>query len=321
MWNPQCRVLHVCEQCRSRLMFGMPNSLPSPATPANYFSMRSKALATAFQAPNAAFEMRSVEPTGDCFYDCLNLQLPQSGRPLSLVDGGTMRDTVADAIDEDMHQHWRMLAMAGVEGFEWLRHHRAPHDLSEVRAFAKRRGKSAGAGQCLWADEFALETIAGLAGVRLLIFDEQARSSGSRSGRRRDAADNSADSRFLAVGPQSTRVVMLHRSRRQHYSPIFLDGRGVVEVSELPATTRSLWPALITGTIMAASSVGGHASASSRSYAPLAREVGRKKRSRDDDDDDDDDDAALSTASKPCPACTFANSPLLKACEMCSTPL
>ena len=35
----------------------------------------------------------------------------------------------------------------------------------------------------------------------------------------------------------------------------------------------------------------------------------------------DDHDAALSTASKPCPACTFANSPLLKACEMCSTPL
>ena len=276
--------------------------------------MRSKALATAFQAPDAAFEMRSVEPTGDCFYDCLHMQLPAAGRPSSLADAGSMRDMVAEAIDEEMYQHWCMLAMAGVEGFEWLRHHRAPADLAEVRTFAKRRGKSAGAGQVLWADEFALETIASLAGVRLLIFDEQARSSGSRSGRRRDPADSSADSRFVTVGPPSTRVVMLHRSRRQHYSPIFLEGRGVVEVEDLPTTTRSLWPTLATDMPMAgpSSSAGRGGSSSAGSCAPPENEGTGRKRPREADGD---------AVSKPCPACTFANSALLETCEMCATRL
>jgi len=106
-------------------------------------------------------------------------------------------------------------------------------------------GKDAGAGQCLWADEHALNTLAVLAGVRLLILDEQAPSRGSRSGRARGAAAASAlDSRFVCVGAPSSRVVLLHRSRRQHYSPILLDNKGVLDTSELPAATRALWPAI-----------------------------------------------------------------------------
>ena len=42
------------------------------------------------------------------------------------------------------------------------------------------------------------------------------------------------------------------RSRRQHYSPVFLDGKGVLEVSELPPTTRARWPGL--GRVEASSS-------------------------------------------------------------------
>ena len=39
--------------------------------------------------------------------------------------------------------------------------------------------------------------------------------------------------------------MLLHRSRRQHYSPIFLDGtHGLVDVAALPPTTRGLWKQL-----------------------------------------------------------------------------
>ena len=206
--------------------------------------MRTKALAVAFQAPDAAFEMRSVIPSGDCFYDAMHLQLPPDGRPSELADAGSMRDAVADRIDNEMLALWRMYAEAGVEGYEWLRHHRAPEDLEAVRTFARKRGVNAGAGQCLWADQFALQTISDLAGVQLLIFDEQAAPRGSRSGRSRDGGAAAADPRFVAVGEPSARVAMLHRSRRQHYSPIFLEGAGVVEVANLPPATRRLWPKL-----------------------------------------------------------------------------
>jgi hypothetical protein len=205
--------------------------------------MRPQALATALGAPERAFELRSVPASGDCFYDAMHLSLPASGRPEVLADAGAMRDTVAESITEEILGLMRMYAEAGVEGYEW--HHRAPVTLEEVRTFAKRRGREAGAGQCVWADEHALQVIASLADVRILIYDEQAQARGSRSGRARGESSGAADSRFVSVGDQSAgRVVMLHRSRRQHFSPIFLDSKGNLEVGELPPATRVRWPGL-----------------------------------------------------------------------------
>ena len=232
--------------------------------------------------------MRSVPASGDCFYDAMHLALAPSGRPDALADAGAMRDTVAESITGEILALMRMYAEAGVEGFEWLTNHRAPTTLEEVRAFARRRGTDTGAGQCLWADEHALQVVASLANVRLLVYDEQAPAPGSRSGRTRGQAGGAADARFVSVGDvPSGRVVILHsllvirahteartpiddereslargtihihsftrlRSRRQHYSPVFLDGKGVLEVSELPPTTRARWPGL--GRVEASSS-------------------------------------------------------------------
>ena len=211
----------------------------------NIWFMRPQALATALGAPDRSFAMRSVPASGDCFYDAMHLALPPSGRPDALADAGAMRDTVAESITGEILALMRMYAEAGVEGFEWLTNHRAPTTLEEVRAFARRRGTDTGAGQCLWADEHALQVVASLANVRLLVYDEQAPAPGSRSGRARGEAGGAADARFVSVGDvPSGRVVILHRSRRQHYSPVFLDGKGVLEVSELPPTTRARWPGL-----------------------------------------------------------------------------
>ena len=70
--------------------------------------MRDQALATALRAPG--FSLRSVPPTGDCFYDALHLQLPNDARPEALLDAGAMRDTVADAITEEHFEMMRMYA-------------------------------------------------------------------------------------------------------------------------------------------------------------------------------------------------------------------
>jgi hypothetical protein len=211
--------------------------------------MRSKALAAALHAPEAAFELRSVPPLGDCFYDAMHLMLPVADRPSSLADAASMRDTVADLVDQDKYETFLMLAHAGCDEFAWLLQHRAPKTLDEYRKVAKRRGCESGAGQCLWADDFALNTISRLANVRLLIFDEEAHGRGGRSGRRRGASDGGQpDPRFVCTGEAtSSRVCLLHRSRRQHYSPIFLNGRGVMAFDTLPPATRRLFPAAAAG--------------------------------------------------------------------------
>eukprot|EP00966_Prymnesium_polylepis_P291396 6730796-Prymnesium_polylepis.1 len=40
------------------------------------------------------------------------------------------------------------------------------------------------------------------------------------------------------------RCMLLHRSRRQHYSPVLFRGRGLVDIMSLPEATRALWPRL-----------------------------------------------------------------------------
>jgi len=204
---------------------------------------RSSGFSTTLRAPGR-FEVRSVQPSGDCFYDCLDMQLPRGGRRSGLETAEAMRDTIADTMDEDLLALYRMYGEAGVEGYEFMRHHRAPTNLLELREFARRRGHTAGAGQCLWADEHALQTMSRLADILILIVDEQATSRGSRSGRRRGDNDAGVDGRFVSVGEASRRCLLLHRSRRQHFSPCFLDGHGVFDVDALPTQTRELWPLL-----------------------------------------------------------------------------
>ena len=209
--------------------------------------MRDDALCRLLQAPGR-FRLGSVTPSGDCFYDCIHMLLPPDGRHPTLVDAGAMRDVVAESINDEIFDLYQMYAAAGVEDFAWMNGHHAPKTLAELREYARKRGGECGAGQCLWADDFAISTIACLANITVLIIDEQAPASGSRSGRKRQRGgddDGRPDSRFVMVGePSAARVVMLHRSRRQHFSPIRFDGGGACAPSALPAATRALWPKL-----------------------------------------------------------------------------
>ena len=211
-------------------------------------SSRCAGLSAALQAPGR-FDVRSVPATGDCFYEALDAQLSASERPEALRDAGAMRDTVADAMTQELYDLYAMYAAAGVEGYEFMSStRRSIADLEALRAFARIRGRCCGAGQCLWADEFALRHVARLADACILIFDEQANGRGSRSGRRR-GDDVARDGRFVRLDADGggegggRRTLLLHRSRRQHYNPVFLDGRGVFERADLPAATRALfWP-------------------------------------------------------------------------------
>ena len=74
--------------------------------------MRPQALATALRA--AGFEMKSVAASGDCFYDCIDMQLSGQDRPEPLADAGAMRDTVASSITDEMYELMKVFAQAGV---------------------------------------------------------------------------------------------------------------------------------------------------------------------------------------------------------------
>ena len=64
-----------------------------------------------------------------------------------------------------------------------------------------------GAAGCVWADDFALRTIAAHQKVGFAILDEAARGAG----------------RFVVIDPQNI-MIMLQRTRRQHYNLIVRRG-------------------------------------------------------------------------------------------------
>lgn len=207
--------------------------------------VNANALSRTLQAPDA-FSVRSVPASGDCFYDSMRLLLADesSDRSEHLRTAGAMRDHVADCIDEDALAIYRIAAQAGQA--PWLLHLGLNKPLDAVRAFAKVRGISAGPGKCLWADELAMSTIAKCADICLLIIDEEARSAGSRSGKRRRTEPDEqpvVDSRFVVVGEADRpRCAILHRSRREHLSPVFYGSNlGVIDFAALPPLTQALW--------------------------------------------------------------------------------
>ena len=233
-------------------------------------SARGSGVSQTLQAPGE-FETKSVPASGDCFYDAMHLLLPTTERPPELYDATVMRDTVANSLTEETFALYKMFASAGVDDFSWLSTHRAPTTIDELKAFARKRGRDAGAGHCLWADEGAMQLISAAAGVCLLIIDEQAASVGSRSGRRRGGAQQqqAVDGRFVMVGEPRPRCVLIHRSRRQHFTPCFFRGRGVIEAAELPSQTRALWPKL-RDVASAAAAAAAAASASAAASAAAA---------------------------------------------------
>eukprot|EP00581_Thalassiosira_minuscula_P015140 CAMPEP_0183713802 /NCGR_PEP_ID=MMETSP0737-20130205/8544_1 /TAXON_ID=385413 /ORGANISM="Thalassiosira miniscula, Strain CCMP1093" /LENGTH=571 /DNA_ID=CAMNT_0025942645 /DNA_START=536 /DNA_END=2251 /DNA_ORIENTATION=- len=136
--------------------------------------------------------------------------------------------------------------------------------LQELQQYVKRSGKAkdCGPGKCFWADEFALRTVSEGLQVTILIIDDQATRVGrggggggstgmSRKRRRRNDNEKGSgassppskemDNRFVFIG-NYPRGVILHRSRRQHYNAVVVDGLPVIGMEQLPLSVRSLWP-------------------------------------------------------------------------------
>lgn len=252
-----------------------------------YLTMsRESAVRATLQLPDAlSLKVISVPPSGDCFYDCIHELLKQNeslGRSSSYVPselplldgfktndarGGSegasmtithqeMRDHVAYKLSSEQFDLYKMFASANVEDYSWMTLPDSPRTLEELKQFAKISGKNAGAGKCLWADEFALTTISDALRISFLIIDDQASRAGGGSGkgRKRTAAntDRSKDGRFISFG-EYPHCVVLHRTRRQHYNAVIVDNCPLMEVGKLPLKLRLLWPKAGSGMLKALS--------------------------------------------------------------------
>ena len=206
-------------------------------------------------SPDDSLEVLSVEPSGDCFYDCIYALMSRtdtsqfSDSPLflhtqtSIPSPQAMREYVADRYSQEQFDLYKMYAAAGVEEYSHMSTNGAPQNLQELKDFAKRSGKQYGPGQCLWADEFSLRTISNGLHLSILIIDDQAqreRGRGSFSAKRKrgNAASIQADGRFVSL-ENYNRATILHRTRREHFNCVIINGCSVFDRTNSPVS--SLW--------------------------------------------------------------------------------
>ena len=141
------------------------------------------------------WSLEFVDADGDCFFACVSKAF--DGDPTTQE----LRDVVADACDDETLESFRAARAAGLEDYDFVDE---CEDLDALRARLRVPGGAAG---CVWADDFALRTIAAHQKVGFAILDEAARGAG----------------RFVVIDPQNIMIV-LQRTRRQHYNLIVRRG-------------------------------------------------------------------------------------------------
>ena len=167
------------------------------------------------------FGFPKIDGNGDCFYESVVYVLsragvrdPETGRVPTVAD---LRNVVADNIERDQLEHYRILADLASQTFEatdfdWTLAARDAGALKTVRSlrrYARRCGKDHGADKCLWADAHAIRVVGERLRVEILLIDME-----------RDRAA-CPYRRIHRVDPPSSRrgyiVVLL---RRRHYRPL-----------------------------------------------------------------------------------------------------
>lgn len=221
---------------------------------------RSSSIRKILGAGGENVSLKSIQASGDCFYEAIVVGYQTVGK--SVLDETRVEDTVrgsphtvsgdgilalrhvvSDNLTHEVFRLFKMYCDAGLPDFDYMRHIQTIRRLKELMVV---KGKTAGAGHCIWANEFEMRVVAKALGLSILIIDDQGRGNGrfvvlddterttsSHSPFRRIETDEDAMKKHL--------FVILQRTRRQHYNLVLVAGRGLLTLQQLPNTVVDLW--------------------------------------------------------------------------------
>jgi hypothetical protein len=181
----------------------------------------------------------AIQADGDCFYRVIAKALGEGQTTMSL------RDIVAAALTMEELVFYKVL-------------HNVPGYSECAQCTTLEELKSLIATPCrIWADQFAIETLAKHFHIRLFIVD-----------------DGAQKDKFVIVnagGQHSEQhaddaVVLLHRTRRQHYNLITVEGRMKSELQQMKQATLSLFGVSMDSGGGGGGSGNGHSSSNSKGH-------------------------------------------------------
>merc|ERR1711931_554895 len=103
-----------------------------------------------------------------------------------------------------------MYHLAGLKDFSFMKKCQNVEDLRERLLVT---GSGAGAGQCLWANEFEIGVVCSALRIVCLIIDNQAKETGNRFVRVGELGEEEK----VDLRKKKERFIILQRSRREHY--------------------------------------------------------------------------------------------------------
>ena len=192
--------------------------------------------------------MTTIPADGDCFYAALVLAQTEiagssscsSSDPDGII---ALREIVADQVDDQTLIIMRECRLAGIDGYEYMD---AVHTTADLQEALRRCGRGRGPGGCVWADTFAVQTLANYLHLTVLIIDEETPRRGSSRGGGGVGCDGFVAIQPELLNPQSTvgaggalrgscagMAIILVRSRREHYSLIRINGRCATAMDRL----------------------------------------------------------------------------------------
>ena len=118
--------------------------------------------------------------------------------------------------------------------------------LDALRKRVRLRGSKVGAAKCVWADGFAMETIATHYQLLLLVVDERSTQKFTRISPQslgENGKPNASGSSIENLSPTQP-TVLLHSSQREHMNLILYDGRRMQQLGSLPPQLQRLWEPL-----------------------------------------------------------------------------
>ena len=154
----------------------------------------------------------TIAADGNCLYSAL-----------SKATGSheCLRDIVASKISANELEFYKTLHSAGVAGYDQCAQCTNLSELQNILRLPK----------IVWADQFAIETLVLHFKLHLWVLD-----------------DGAARDKFVLIGGQKIvqkddDIVLLHRTRRQHYNLITIGGKCLLRWADVPAETRVLFGA------------------------------------------------------------------------------
>ena len=183
--------------------------------------------------------VRAIKPNGDCFYEAISAAFTimtedvRQCEKIVVEEGDSqamaLRRTAAVSVDEETFSKFSMCHLAGLSDFHFMKRIRTVEDLRQRLLVS---GVGAGAGHCLWANEYEMGVVSSALGLVCLIIDQQARLETSR---------------YVKLGQEEDtdqRFIILQRSRREHYNLIYSQSDNQLSLfskDQLSQTVKTLW--------------------------------------------------------------------------------